>query len=39
MNQWRNDPGHWEFVLNPFIIELGVGYAYSAASDYGGTLQ
>jgi uncharacterized protein YkwD len=36
MNQWRNDPGHWEFVLFPFGGEIGVGYAYSASSDFGG---
>jgi uncharacterized protein YkwD len=36
LNQWRNDPGHWEFVLQPSTQALGVGYAYSASSDYGG---
>jgi uncharacterized protein YkwD len=36
MNQWHNDPGHWEIVINPGITALGIGYAYSAASDYGG---
>jgi uncharacterized protein YkwD len=36
MDQWRADPGHWEFVLNPGISEIGVGYAYYANSDFGG---
>jgi len=36
MRQWRNDSGHWEAVLNPGVTEIGIGYAYSAASDYGG---
>jgi len=36
MNQWRNDPGHWEYVLFPAGGWIGVGYAYSAASDFGG---
>jgi uncharacterized protein YkwD len=36
MDQWRADPGHWDFVLNPLINEIGVGYAYYANSDYGG---
>jgi len=36
MDQWRADPGHWDFVLNPYIGEIGVGYAYYSASDFGG---
>lgn len=36
MNQWRNDSGHWEFVLHPYGGGIGVGYAYSASSDFGG---
>jgi uncharacterized protein YkwD len=36
LDQWRNDPGHWEFVLNPFHTAIGVGYAYSASSNLGG---
>ena len=36
MDQWRADPGHWDFVLNPYISEIGVGYAYYANSDFGG---
>jgi uncharacterized protein YkwD len=35
MNQWRSDPGHWEFVMTAGT-EIGVGYAYSSQSDYGG---
>ncbi len=35
MNQWRSDPGHWEFILAA-NTELGIGYAYSSQSDYGG---
>jgi uncharacterized protein YkwD len=36
MYQWKNDAGHWEIVINPGITDIGIGYAYSAASDYGG---
>ncbi len=36
IDQWRADPGHWDFVLNPAITEIGVGYAYYANSDFGG---
>ena len=36
MDQWRADPGHWDFVLNPYISEIGVGYAYYSSSDFGG---
>jgi uncharacterized protein YkwD len=36
MDQWRADPGHWDFVLNPYIGEIGVGYAYYSGSDFGG---
>ncbi len=28
-------PGHWEFILAA-NTELGIGYAYSPQSDYGG---
>jgi uncharacterized protein YkwD len=35
MNQWRSDPGHWEFVMTAGT-EIGVGYAYCPQSDYGG---
>ena len=36
MTQWRNSPSHWESVLNPVMKEIGVGYIYSAASQFGG---
>ena len=36
MYQWKNDAGHWEIVINPNITAIGIGYAYSATSDYGG---
>lgn len=35
MNQWRSDPGHWDFVMSA-NKEFGVGYAYYPQSDYGG---
>jgi uncharacterized protein YkwD len=36
MRQWRNDAGHWEAVLNPGVTVIGIGYGYSAQSDFGG---
>lgn len=36
MNQWRNDPAHWEAVLNSRVTEIGVGYAYNKFSSFGG---
>jgi uncharacterized protein YkwD len=36
MSQWRNDQPHWDLVLNPSMKEIGVGYVYSAASQFGG---
>ena len=36
MSQWRNSQPHWESVLNPMVTEIGVGYAYNAASQFGG---
>ena len=36
MSQWRNSQPHWESVLNPMVTEIGVGYVYSAASQFGG---
>lgn len=35
MNQWRAEPGHWEFVTAA-NTQIGVGYAYYSQSDYGG---
>jgi uncharacterized protein YkwD len=36
MDQWSADPGHREFVLNPFATEMSIGYAYNADSNFGG---
>ncbi|HAI68592.1 MAG TPA: hypothetical protein DCM38_04040 [Gammaproteobacteria bacterium] len=32
---WMNSQGHRENILNPNYTEIGFGYAYSRASDYG----
>ena len=31
---WLNSPGHCRNIMNPSFDELGVGYAYDAASTY-----
>jgi len=36
ISQWAADAPHWEIVLNPYVTEFGVGYAYYANSDFGG---
>lgn len=36
MSQWRDSPLHWETVLTPSMTEIGVGYVYAAASQFGG---
>jgi len=36
MNQWHNDPLHWDSVINSRVTEIGVGYVYSKFSAYGG---
>jgi uncharacterized protein YkwD len=36
MNQWRNDPLHWDAVINSRVTEIGVGYAFVRTSSYGG---
>jgi uncharacterized protein YkwD len=36
MNQWRNDPLHWDALTNSRVTEIGVGYVYSKFSAYGG---
>jgi uncharacterized protein YkwD len=36
MSQWQADQPHWDVVLNGGSTEIGVGYAYSSTSDYGG---
>jgi uncharacterized protein YkwD len=33
---WMNDPTHRNEILNPNVIELGVGYAYVAGTAHGG---
>jgi uncharacterized protein YkwD len=36
ISQWRNDQPHWDMVLSPAMKDIGVGYVYSAASQFGG---
>jgi hypothetical protein len=36
MNQWRNDPVHWDAIINSRVRDIGVGYVYSKFSSYGG---
>jgi uncharacterized protein YkwD len=36
MNQWRNDPTHWDAVINSRVAEIGAGYVYNKFSSYGG---
>ncbi len=36
MSQWGDDALHWNAVIDPKATEIGIGYAYSANSDYGG---
>jgi uncharacterized protein YkwD len=35
MDQWRKDE-HWDFVLGSQYTQIGVGYAYSSCSNFGG---
>jgi uncharacterized protein YkwD len=35
MDQWRRDE-HWDFLLRPHYTRVGIGYAYSSCSDFGG---
>ena len=35
-NWWMNDPVHRDAILNPNVIEMGIGYAYVADTAYGG---
>jgi uncharacterized protein YkwD len=32
---WMNSPGHRANILSPDYTEIGIGYAFSADSDYG----
>jgi uncharacterized protein YkwD len=36
MRQWAADGPHWDFVVNPGITGIGVGYAYYSSSEFGG---
>lgn len=36
MNQWKIEKNDWDNVINSRITEIGVGYAYSKFSSYGG---
>jgi len=36
INQWKNDPTHWDAVTNSRVTEIGVGYVYNKFSSYGG---
>jgi len=36
MNQWKNDPTHWNAIINSRVTEIGVGYIYNKFSSYGG---
>jgi len=36
MNQWKNDPIHWDEILNSRVRDIGVGYVYNKFSSYGG---
>ena len=36
MNQWHIDKNQWNSVLNARVTEIGVGYAFSKFSAYGG---
>jgi len=36
MNQWKDDPTHWEAIINSRVTEIGVGYVYNKFSSYGG---
>lgn len=35
-NWWINDQVHRDAILNPKVVDIGVGYTYSASSAYGG---
>jgi len=36
MNQWKNDPPHWDAVINSRLTEIGVGYVFVRTSSFGG---
>jgi uncharacterized protein YkwD len=33
---WMSDPIHRNEILNPYVTEIGIGYAYAASASYGG---
>ena len=35
MNQWKEDPLHWDAVINSKVTEIGVGYVFVRTSSYG----
>ena len=35
MNQWRNDPAHWDAIINSRVTEVGAGYVYSKFAAFG----
>ncbi len=35
MDQWQADQSHWDAVLDLGVTEIGVGYTYYSASDFG----
>jgi len=35
MNQWRNDPAHWDAIINSRVTEIGAGYVYSKFAAFG----
>jgi uncharacterized protein YkwD len=35
-NWWMNDKIHRDAILNPSVVDVGVGYIYAAGSAYGG---
>ncbi len=36
MNQWSIEPKDWDILINSRVTEIGVGYAFSKFSSYGG---
>ncbi|HSK89060.1 MAG TPA: CAP domain-containing protein, partial [Anaerolineales bacterium] len=36
LHEWSRHEDQWPAVIDPYVIEVGVGYAYSKFSRYGG---
>ena len=36
MNWWMNSTVHRDNILNPDVTQIGIAYAYTDTSDYGG---